>query len=158
MASYQQPVIEPKNFIKRFIVRTIQDVLPGKTKRLIVVSAAIGISCHSKEVDDDVLAAINAQLHLGRKADEMKYGVWINEAVFSDAKKQLKETGLFSEEKGFFFDKITESDLWKLSASLARVVPFFLCYGTLQLMTVDIHGAIEKLRDMFVKTKYSLAA
>lgn len=152
----QHPRIEPSNLIKRYLVRTIEEIVPRKTKRLIVVSAAIGLSCHSTEVEQRILDAVNRELHLGKTTDEMKFGIWINDTVFGEAKKCLKQTEFFSEEKGLFFEKLTESDAWRLSANIARAVPFFLCYGTLQLMTVDIHAAIKKLKELFVKSKHPL--
>lgn len=142
------------NFLTRYIVQTIENFLPSKTKRLIVVSAALGFAFRTKTLDDNMIQEVNQKLHLSKTVDEMKFGIWINDIVFSETNL----TGLtsYSSQFGVKIENVTDEETWKFSNRLATSIPCCFCYGSLQLMTADIHDAIQLLLKRLGKARHPL--
>lgn len=136
------------NFLLRYISKFLADILPGRFKRLLFVASAMGLILKGRAPEDVVLQRINARLRLCYGYAAMLFPIVIGRLLWRDyvtSKVKLGESVVFVTDLNV--SELKEMQRWQLGLSMARRAPSYLRYGSVELMTTDLHDMLATLAE-----------
>ena len=134
------------NFFYRYFSKTVSDVLPRRFRRLLFVASALGLVLKGTPPSEEVLRRINLRLALCYRLTAMLFPITFGVAWWKDAMDcTIKIEGEPTRIQDIDVERLSEQDRWKLSVFFAKNGPTMLNYGSLSLMSTDIHDLFESL-------------
>lgn len=134
------------NFFSRYLSQEAGQVLPRRIKRLIYVSSAMGLLLKTRELDARLAERINSTMKLAYGASGLLFPVYIGAIIWKNLKTNLVELKLGPVQlTSIDVYKLDDMDCWRTGLFFARNVPTWLRYGTIELMTADIHDMLVEL-------------
>ena len=135
------------NFFTRYLLRNLSEVLPRRAKRMLYVCSAAGVLLKTKTPDLRLVNRLNRDLRLASRDSGLLFPVYIGNRIWGDVQEEPVdleyETISVSELEP---KKFTDADCWKAALFFAKNTPFWLCYGSQQLMATDIHDLLVSLK------------
>lgn len=135
------------NFFTRYLLRNLSEVLPRRAKRMLYICSAAGVLLKTKTPDLRLVTRLNKDLHLAYRDSGLLFPVYIGNRIWEGVQEEPidleYETISVAELE---VKKFTDVDCWKAALFFARNTPFWLQYGSQQLMTTDIHDLLVTLK------------
>lgn len=131
------------NFFTRYLSKQLADMLPRRFKRLFYVSSAMGTLLREKSPDTALVARINKKLRLAYSISGMMFPIYIGAMIWKNlANSVISLTVGPVTLAELQVNMLDDMDCWKTGALFAKNVPFWLRYGSNELMTADVHDML----------------
>lgn len=134
------------NFFTRYIARNIADVLPRRHKRLLYVSSAMGMLLKTKVLDPRLAESINAKMRLAFGASSLFFPVYIGSIIWKSLRDKVVMLSIGAPRLcELDVCGLCDRDCWKTALFFAQNAPNWMRYGSIGLMTADIHDMLKEL-------------
>ena len=135
------------NFFTRYLLRNLSEALPKKAKRMLYVCSAAGLLLKTKHPDLKLVTRLNQDLSLAHSDSGLLFPVYIGGKIWEG----VMEEQVFLEHDTVRLSELepkalADIDCWKAAVFFAKNSPSWLKYGSVQLMTSDIHDLLISLR------------
>lgn len=135
------------NFFTRHLTKQVADVLPRRVKRILYVGSAMGMLLRDKSPDSAIVERINNKLKLAYGMSAVLLPIYMGAIIWRNVMTNLIELQIgFVPVAEIDACNLSDSDCWRIGAYLARRTPACLQYGSLQVMSADVHDMLVSLR------------